>query len=40
MHTIESLKSRIALLEARTSDNGRIITKLKRKLRKLESKQA
>ena len=40
MHTVESLKSRIALLEARTSDNGRIVAKLKRKLRKLESKQA
>lgn len=40
MHTVEALKSRIALLEARTTDNGRIVAKLKRKLRKLEAEQA
>lgn len=40
MQTVESLKSRIVLLQARPSDNSRIIAKLKRKVRKFESKQA
>lgn len=34
--TIESIKTRIALLESRTTENKNIINKLKRKLRKLE----
>lgn len=40
MQTVESLKSRIALLESRTAENKNIVAKLKRKLRKLEAKQA
>ena len=34
-----ALENRIALLSSRQKDNGRIVAKLKRKLRKLEETQ-
>ena len=38
MKTIEALKARIDLLEARKRDNGNIVKKLKRQIRALEAK--
>ena len=37
MKTAESLRSRIAVLQSRNRDNGAIVRKLLRKLRKLGS---
>ena len=36
MKTIEALQARIALLEGRKRDNGKIVKKLRRKIRALE----
>ena len=39
MRTAEAIKSRIALLESRHRDNGNIIKKLQRELRKIAATQ-
>jgi hypothetical protein len=38
MNKVEALKARIALLESRNRDNGKIVNKLKLQIRALEAK--